>query len=112
MSVMCAVRSFSAGERVDEPCGLRKLTRCSFSDVLARHLRIHERNGDLAVLDGAKRRRHACQICSVAKARCDGKKPACGRCRARAIECVYPETSKVCTDFNITQNSREPIDML
>lgn len=35
-------------------------------------------------------RQKACRFCSDSKLRCDLQRPACSRCRSRAVDCQYP----------------------
>lgn len=66
------------------------LVRCP-RDTLHRHLTVHERKDDPAQASATATRsrvKRACQTCSQAKLRCDGRIP-CGRCTSRGHPCRY-----------------------
>ncbi|KAK1585912.1 uncharacterized protein LY79DRAFT_517975 [Colletotrichum navitas] len=47
-----------------------------------------------------RRVRQACQSCHSRKARCSGHTPACDRCRAQGIECVYRASKRTRLGIN------------
>ncbi|GKT58010.1 hypothetical protein ColTof4_11934 [Colletotrichum tofieldiae] len=47
-----------------------------------------------------RRVRQACQSCHSRKARCSGHTPACDRCRAQGIECVYRASKRTRLSIN------------
>ncbi|WQF79079.1 hypothetical protein CDEST_04093 [Colletotrichum destructivum] len=47
-----------------------------------------------------RRVRQACQSCHSRKARCSGHTPACDRCRAQGIECVYRVSKRTRLSIN------------
>ncbi|KAK2002637.1 hypothetical protein LX36DRAFT_229234 [Colletotrichum falcatum] len=48
-----------------------------------------------------RRVRQACQSCHSRKARCSGHTPACDRCRAQGIECVYRASKRTRLSINL-----------
>ncbi|KAK1968032.1 hypothetical protein LY78DRAFT_457040 [Colletotrichum sublineola] len=47
-----------------------------------------------------RRVRQACQSCHSRKARCSGHTPACDRCRAQGIDCIYPASKRTRLSIN------------
>jgi hypothetical protein len=80
--------------------------RCPFcrrsfprADAATRHARTCRARGDRPLPATGKRGRklRACDLCFRIKVSCDAKTPACGRCSARGLACVY---GRVCSDFS------------
>lgn len=59
----------------------RKLSRPSFNNI-------NSRTREMATKTTVPRKK-ACQQCTVAKVRCDLKRPQCSRCGTRQMACVY-----------------------
>lgn len=57
-----------------------------------------------------RRVKQACLSCHSRKARCSGHMPACDRCRAQAIECVYRPTkrARVSTKSSMSAGRHSP----
>lgn len=53
----------------------------------------------------APSRRKACQQCSITKTRCDLKRPSCGRCHARHLDCAFGYDADAITDSDSIQSA-------
>ncbi|KAK4120960.1 PARP-domain-containing protein [Parathielavia appendiculata] len=61
---------------------------CSYDETVSVEVVPGESSG-AAISVPRRRVRQACQNCHARKARCSGALPACDRCRAQGLECVY-----------------------
>lgn len=75
---------------------LPALTAAPLSDLLKRHLTLHDPAGSVNPASGRQsttprenRVSQACEQCARLHIKCDNEKP-CRRCEARGLRCVYP----------------------
>ena len=86
-------------------------------------LRSHKDDRDLTEA-GLKRRRlyASCQSCRSCKTKCSGERPACARCSAKKIACMYDSNSRrkrndsmtsdtsLSTQYHVDRNSQQDIN--
>ncbi|KAJ0160049.1 hypothetical protein CTA2_8639, partial [Colletotrichum tanaceti] len=99
--VTCRARKVRCDGRRDVCSNCERLGfTCTYEDPTSEPNRLAAAAAAPAFPLPRRRVRQACQSCHSRKARCSGHTPACDRCRAQGIECVYRVSKRTRLSIN------------